>query len=128
MHLKRLVVFGALGPAIGFLVVCVLDHRIAGDIIRSAEITLPLTYAFDLGPLLLCAFLDFHMEPARWWERLAVVAFVGFVTVILLHLAMVGPKLTDLRVGLVGAIPAVLCCWLSIVAIQSGRQDHISVP
>jgi hypothetical protein len=125
--MKRCMLFGLIGPLFGFMIFCVLDHRIAEDIISSAAITLPLTYVFEIGPLLVCAFVDLHMDRQCWWERLTVAAFSGFVTVILLHLAILGPKFTTMYVGLVGAIPAVVCSGLSTIIIRpvpATRHNH----
>jgi peptidoglycan/LPS O-acetylase OafA/YrhL len=125
--MKRLLLFALLGPMVSLFVWCAIDRAIAKDILNAARITVPLMYAFAIGPLLLCAILDFYMEDARWWERLIMAAFAGFLTVTFAYWVLVptlvSAKLAVLQVGLVGAIPAMLCSWLANPKRLSSKCD-----
>jgi hypothetical protein len=108
---KRLLIFGLLGPALGFLVLWVLTRASAGSATKDIWIAIPAVYAFELMPFCVCALVDLHLEYQARWERLAAVAVTGFVTTcaVLLMPGFLGTKLYVLQFGLVGAIPAAIC-------------------
>jgi hypothetical protein len=116
--MKRFFTFGLLGPLLGFVVLCVVCWPLSGEVIRSAVIAIPATFAFLLVPLLLCALLDFFLDEMRSWERLLITAMAGFgITAVALFSfapALIGASqgLGILLICLCGAIPAVVCSWL----------------
>ena len=77
---KRLLIFGLLGPALGFLVLWVLIRTSAGSATKDIWIAIPAVYAFELMPFCVCALVDLHLENQARWERFAAVAATGFVT------------------------------------------------
>jgi len=105
----RILIFCLVGPAISCVVLAILGG--SSDVFAAA----PIIYIIGLVPFLLCALIDFFLERARLWERLAVAATAGFVTSVVAALAIgaMSQKFQSLQIGLVGAIPAMFCSLLA---------------
>jgi hypothetical protein len=69
------------------------------------------------NPLLDCS-VAFLVEEAKLWERLVVAAISGFATTAWM-IGAIPQKFQMLQIGLIGAIPAVLC---SLLAGKSNRS------
>ncbi len=128
--MRRFLIFGLLGPPLGSAVAgCVLlpafsfalgdpDHdSLRGPVVLV--LTLPVAYALGILPSLLVAALDWllatHGLALRW--RIAACMLFGFAASLLPALGPLregfihGPWI--LLGGLVGLVPAALCCWLA---------------
>lgn len=116
---SRILIFGLLGPAMSCVVLAILSEGF-GD---AAFVVVPVVLVVELAPFLICALIDFLFEEVRWWERLVVAAIAGFVTTFVAAL-MIGNITQDIRtlqIGLIGAIPAVVCSWLAQVTRSGAR-------
>jgi hypothetical protein len=112
---KRLLIFGLLGPALGYLVLWGLIRSESAVSVKLDWLFLALMYALQFIPLCVCGFVDFHLQDQWRWERLVAAVIAGFLT----HMAMVIIVFTPAaffafsRFSLVGVVPAVICSWLS---------------
>jgi hypothetical protein len=105
----RILIFCLVGPAISCVVLAILGG--SSDAFAAA----PIICVIELAPFLLCALIDFFLEKARLWERLVVAVTAGFVSSFIAALAIgaMSQKFQSLRIGLVGAIPAMFCSLLA---------------
>src|SRR5258705_8999994 len=111
--MTRFVIFGVLGPAASYLSFCLLSGWVAG---LSG---LPLAYAIEVVPFLLCALIDRSLENVRSWERVIVVGIAGFFTSAVampLAASVFFPRvgLGIMILGLLATIPAAVCSVLTI--------------
>jgi hypothetical protein len=116
--LRRLFIFGLVGPIGTYLCACVLTGWTA----RWAD--LPLAYEIALIPFFLCAFVDGCLHEARFRERAIVSGVVGFVTsaVALVVAASWLFPLLGFGVSILGLsaiVPAALCSILSMPAAEA---------
>ena len=113
---RRLLTFGLLGPISGYLVFLALSGDHAALVGRSVGLVMPLVFAVETVPFLICAIVDFFLENVRWWERVAVALVLGFLLTFFAVFALLpAATSTDWRLlplGFVGAIPAAICSWL----------------
>lgn len=113
---RRILVFGLLGPVLGYLVFLALSGDHAALVGRTVGLVLPLVFAVEVAPFLICAVVDFFMENVRWWERVVVAFLLGFLLTYAAVFALLpSAASTDWRIlplGLVGAVPAAICSWL----------------
>src|SRR4051812_6635123 len=104
---QRFLIFCLLGPALSCLVLAALDR----SFVEFWFVAAPIAMVVVLAPLLLCALIDLFFEEARLWERLVTATIAGF-TLTFIAAWVIGATWQDIRtlqVGLVGAIPAVIC-------------------
>jgi hypothetical protein len=108
---RRILIFSLLGPALSCLVLAALDR----SFLNLWVIAAPITVVVVLAPLLLCALIDLSLEEARLSERLVTMAISGFMLTFIATwmIGATSQNIRALQVGLVGAIPAVICSWLS---------------
>ena len=108
---RRVVIFCLLGPVLSCLVLAVQSRSFRDFWV----VAVPVTVVVVSMSLLLCALIDFYFEDERLWERVATAAISGFISTFLAAF-LVGATFQNIRtlqIGLVGAIPAVICSLLS---------------
>ena len=111
--MRRVLVFGLLGPAASYLSFCFLTgwHARWGD--------LPLAYGIEVIPFLLCALIDFWLDEAPLWERFVVAGIAGFlgsaVAVSVAAITLFHGNIAFAVLGFCAAIPAAVCSLLSAV-------------
>ncbi|HEY4250087.1 MAG TPA: hypothetical protein VGM87_02750 [Roseomonas sp.] len=124
MTLRRFLVFGLLGPPLGFVVgfwglVPALNWAMDG---RSGfdwhqMVLLPLAYAMGIVPALLTALVDAAIAQRGWrWRPLWTAAFAFAASFTPLGTLLVAGYLTSpwiLLWGLIGAVPGLVCSALS---------------
>jgi hypothetical protein len=127
--MKRFLIFGLLGPALGFVTFfwvllqamnALLGARATFDIHQL--VLLPLAYAFGIVPALLAALVD-HLLARRgvrgrivWTTLFSYVA--GFFPILLSMLDVTTRGWFWLLFGLIGAVPGAICSWLSGAAAE----------
>lgn len=115
--MRRILVFGFLGPAMSFLVVALLADLGGAHVFAQWQFFLGIVYGLALIPSLLCAWLDHQLAQATPWRRIATVATIAALmtlTVVLFISGLTGnAQLQVLMFGLAGALPAAVCSWLS---------------
>jgi hypothetical protein len=119
---SRILIFCLLGPAASYVVLAALSEGFPSFLSASdALVAVPAVYVVELAPFLLCALIDFFIEEAKLWERLVVAAISGFATTFIAAwmIGAIPQKFQMLQIGLIGAIPAVLC---SLLAGKSNRS------
>ncbi len=122
--MKRFLIFALLGPLLGALVMMLVVLPLAGwreglgfkfdqGHLLLLVVAVPLGYVVGIVPALLVATLDWCLKGAAW--RVAWSALAGGVACLLIPLVFkmgqAGPFIMGL--GLVGAVPAAVCSWLS---------------
>jgi uncharacterized membrane protein len=113
---RRILIFALLGPALGSVVLAALTGGFPGFLASSdALVIVPGVFAVTLLPFLLCAAIDFLLEDAKWWERLAAAAIAGLVTSFIAArtTGAITQHVRTLQLGLIVAIPAMVCSWLA---------------
>jgi len=122
--MKRLLIFGAIAPPLGFVVAFWVMLQIANWLAGSpttfdvAQIMmLPTIYLVGLTPALLAAWFDHVLAKRNVAYRIALTALFGYA-ISYLPLAGVyrvgfahGPEI--LLFGLIGAVPSEVCSWLA---------------
>ena len=122
--MKRLLIFGAIAPPLGFVVAFWVMLQIANWLAGSpttfdvAQIMmLPTIYLVGLIPALLAAWFDHALAKHNVAYRIALTALFGYA-ISYLPLAGVywvgfahGPEV--LLFGLIGAVPSAVCSWLA---------------
>jgi hypothetical protein len=122
--MKRFLIFGLLGPALGFVTFFWLLLQVMNALLGARAmfdihqlVLLPLAYAFGIVPALLAALVDHvlarrHASRRILWTALFSYA-AGFIPILSPAFAgeMHGPYL--LLFGLIGAVPGAICSWLS---------------
>ncbi|TWA90340.1 hypothetical protein [Bradyrhizobium stylosanthis] len=116
--MKRLLIFGLLGPALTYL-----SMDLATRTAARWWWPQPAIYLVVLVPLLLTGFADRSLRNARLWERLVSAGFVGFVTSGL-ACALAYRDLGALMFGFRAAIPAIAC---SLVAAATDAPESTSI-
>jgi hypothetical protein len=124
--IKRVAIFGVLGPALGYLV-SALSVPSGAYLGMSTKATVIGIILIELIPMLLCGLIDFYLREHLWWKRLGAVAAAGFVMVGLTPLVFfsrLNLVLASLHgFGIMGAIPAAICSWLSNMEPRNGRTN-----
>lgn len=114
---KRMLIFGLLGPALGYLVLFALTLSVVGLDVKFRLIDLAAFYLLVLIPFSVCVFVDLHLQNQWWWERIAAASIaqfiVSYVVMLIVLPAVVFLVAGNLWFGLVGAIPAAICSWLA---------------
>ena len=122
--MKRLLIFGAIAPPLGFVVAFWVMLQIANWLAGSAItfdvaqiMMLPTIYLVGLTPALLAAWFDHALAKHNVSYRIALTALFGYA-ISYLPLAVVywvdfahGPEV--LLFGLIGAVPSAGCSWLA---------------
>jgi hypothetical protein len=115
----RFPLFAFLGPFIGYLVFIVLGGGFRSHAAESFVIVLPFALMAGLLPALATAALDrlIEMWGPESFQRYLLTGLVGYAAAYLLmlgNLLEISP-LIQLRYdwGLIGAIPAVICSWIT---------------
>jgi hypothetical protein len=122
--MKRLLIFGAIAPPLGFVVAFWVMLQIANWLAGSpttfdvAQIMmLPTIYLVGLTPALLAAWFDRALARRNVSCRIALTALFGYA-ISYLPLAAAfwmgfayGPEV--LLFGLIGAVPSAVCSWLA---------------
>ena len=90
------------------------DH--AALVGRTVGLVMPMVFAIEALPFLVCAVVDSLLENVRWWERMAMAFLLGFVLTFFAVFALLpAAASTDWRLlplGFVGGMPAAICSWL----------------
>ena len=134
--MKRLLIFGAIAPPLGFVVAFWVMLQIANWLAGSpitfdvAQIMmLPTIYLVGLTPALLAAWFDHVLAKRNVAYRIALTALFGYA-ISYLPLAGVywvgfarGPEV--LLFGLIGAVPSAVCSWL---AVERQAPDLVPSP
>jgi hypothetical protein len=138
--MKRYLIFAALGPFLGGLLLLLIttglsgywaraDLSGAGKLLVAFVKTLQFNYLFGILPAMICAAVDDIVSHIRWISaaiRMLVVGVMAFFAAAILY----GSKGADSGVaqfglyGMVGLIPAMLCSWLSHAAME---KQHATV-
>jgi hypothetical protein len=125
--IARILTFGLLGPLLGYLVFLTLSGDHAALVGRTVGLVMPLVFAIESLPFLICAVVDFFLENVRWWERVAISFLLGFLLTFFAVFALLPTAaITDWRLlplGLVGAIPASVCSWLVASRVCFNRAE-----
>jgi Family of unknown function (DUF5413) len=122
--MKRLLIFGAIAPPLGFVVAFWVMLQIANWLAGSpitfdvAQIMmLPTIYMVGLIPALLAAWFDHALAKRNVAYRIALTGLFGYA-ISYLPLALAywvgfahGPEV--LLFGLIGAVPSAVCSWLA---------------
>jgi hypothetical protein len=116
---RRWSIFIVIGPLVGFLVLVALGGGFQSHAVEAFVLVLPFAMVAGFAPAIVTASFDYLFE--KWGlqqlHRLIGVALVGYGAVYLLtvaNLAEATPLVPlEFRWGLVGAVPAVICSWLS---------------
>jgi hypothetical protein len=115
----RFALFGVLGPFIGLLVAIALGGGFKSNAAESFVIVLPFAFLVGVIPALAAAALDriFEVWGARSLQRYLLAGLAGYAAAYLLmieNLFETSPLL-QFRYdwGLIGAIPAVICSWIT---------------
>ena len=120
--MKRILIFGLLGPFLSLMVLCAPTAIKSFSALPHVFLTmLPFAYTFGLGLMAIAGVADWLLA-GRKWLRIAASAAAAYVAVIVFQY-MTGP-LVMLSLGLVGAIPAAVCSWLSSNQ-QGGAQSPV---
>jgi len=127
--MKRYLIFGAIGPFVGGLLMLFAitvasgywtqtDWREVGKFFGTFVKTLQYSYLFGVVPALMIGAIDdilYHVQRVPPWVRICIVGAIGFTVTELLY----GSRGPDSGVtqfilyGLVGGVPAVLSSWLA---------------
>jgi hypothetical protein len=117
--MKRFVIFLLLGPLLGYLVFLVRGAA-AGDILGGfigAIFGLPFAYLFGLPIVIIMWVEDWLLsDKITLGTKIATSACVGYIGSIVMLLALSARHIQIAHIlsfGLVGAIPAATCSWLS---------------
>ncbi len=122
--MKRLLIFAAIAPPLGFVVAFWVMLQIANWLAGSPStfdvaqiMMLPTIYLVGLIPALLAAWFDHAVAKHNVSYRIALTALFGYA-ISYLPLAVVywvgfghGPEV--LLFGLIGAVPSAACSWLA---------------
>ncbi|MBR0704413.1 DUF5413 family protein [Bradyrhizobium diazoefficiens] len=117
--MRRWSIFVLIGPLVGFLVLVALGGGFQSHAVEAFLLMLPFAMVAGVVPAIITASFDYLFE--KWGlqqlHRLIGVAIVGYGAAYLLtfaNLAEATPLVFfEFRWGLVGAVPAVICSWLS---------------
>jgi uncharacterized protein DUF5413 len=138
--MKRYLIFAALGPFLGGLLLLLIttglsgywaraDLSGAGKLLVAFVKTLQFNYLFGILPAMICAAVDDIVSHIRWISaamRMLLVGVMAFFAAAILY----GGKGADSGVaqfglyGMVGLIPVMLCSWLSHEAMA---KQHVTV-
>jgi hypothetical protein len=132
--MKRLLIFGLLGPPLGFVtafwgLLQILNWAIGekNTFDYHQVVLLPFAYAIGLVPALIVGIFDAALESRRVGGRIvwttAFAYIVGFLPLLGAFIAgfIHGPYL--IFVGLVGAIPGAICSWLATDKQSAARHN-----
>jgi uncharacterized membrane protein YjdF len=134
--MKRLLIFAAIAPPLGFVVAFWVMLQIANWLAGSPNtfdvaqiMMLPTIYLVGLIPALLAAWFDHALARRNVAYRIALTALFGY-TITYLPLAVAfwigfagGPDV--LLFGLIGAVPSAVCSWL---AVERQAPDLVPSP
>jgi hypothetical protein len=119
--MKRFLIFTVLFPPLALVIFNAPDVIMRHDFRLLDLVTLSLAYTFAVIPALILAWVD------QAFHRLGGTTIVGAAIAYLAALSIGFPFLdyrATLMIGLIGAIPAAVCSWLSSlssrVAIRNG--------
>lgn len=119
--MKRFSIFLIVGPILGYVVMLIMSDGLKGiSVIFGVGflLFLPFAFIFGLGPALIAAVADLALERsgvvsvARWFAT----GLIGYLATYLLSLNSYfadHPLSFDYGMGLIGAVAAVACSWLS---------------
>ena len=127
--MKRYLIFGAVGPFVGGLLMLFAitvasgywtqtDWREVGKFFGTFVKTLQYSYLFGVVPALMIGAIDdilYHVRRVPPWLRMGIVGAIGFTVSELLY----GSRGADAGVmqfilyGLVGGVPALMSSWLA---------------
>lgn len=122
--MKRMMIFGLLGPPVGYIVFLGQGIRltsVVSDVFLFTAgfwLLLPFAYIFGLIPALVCAIFDWLLSSYKRSIRFAFIGFLGGL-VCFLPFTYGDPThfrwswLQSLSFALIGAVPAIVCSWLS---------------
>jgi hypothetical protein len=116
---RRWAIFGLIVPFVGFLIFIGLAGGFQSHAVESFLVVLPFAMGAGFVPAMVTAAFDRVFE--RWGvqqlDRLLRIAIVGYGAAYLLMLENMfetTPLVSfQYRWGLIGAVPAILCSWLS---------------
>jgi hypothetical protein len=117
--MKRILVFTVLFPPLALVIFNAPDVIMRHDFRLLDLVTLSLTYTFMVIPALILAWVD------HAFHSLAGTTIAGAAIAYLAALSIGFPFLdyrATLMIGLIGAIPAAVCSWLSSEK-QNGRAQ-----
>ena len=117
--MRRFAIFGLIGPCVGFLVFVGLGGGFQSHAVESFLIVLPFGIVAGFVPAMVTATFDrlFETWGLQQLDRFIRIAAVGYGAAYLLmleNLFETTPLISfQYRWGLIGAVPGVLCSWLS---------------
>jgi hypothetical protein len=125
--MKRFLIYALLGPPVGFAVLIVmtalLTPRMRGTpdnaLFGAVALAIPAAYLVGLLPAMIVAVVDLLLSKRKLalWPRICACTAAGYIVTMLgtygFRLPPNGRFLLFGLFGLVGAIPAALCAWLS---------------
>jgi hypothetical protein len=120
--MKRILTYICLGPPLGlgvlFLVLLVVEPGTRSDVVLGLALPfflLPYAYLAGIVPALIVCAIDWLLaKRLELWPKVAVCTVVGYVaTVVGMFGIHVIPSVKVALFGMVGAIPAAICSWLS---------------
>jgi hypothetical protein len=130
--MKRYLIFAALVPLLGGFFLLLATTVTSGywtetnwsevaKFLAAFVKTLQYSYLFGLVPALIIAAVDdilFHVKRLAWFARLLILGVIAFTAAELLYGSR-GPDSGPTQFvlyGLVGFVPATICCWLAHLA------------
>jgi hypothetical protein len=120
--MKRMVIFGGLGPPIAFVVsfwalIPLFNWSVGGPSVFDLHqlVLLPMFYIMGLGPALLAGLFDDYLAGRGTKLRVLWCGLGGLVVsfIPILGAAIFFRAWFMLLFGLVGAIPAIICSWMA---------------
>jgi hypothetical protein len=122
--MKRILIFAAVAPPLGFIIAFWVMLQIAnwmagapGTVDLHHVVMLPTVYVFGMIPALLMAWFDHVLAQRRICYRIALTALFAYA---LSYVPLLGAfrlgfmhEPSVLLLGLIGAVPAALCSWLA---------------
>ena len=120
--MKRFLIFAILGPLIGLMIMLGISWFLAGNFgypgVRFWVYGLPLAYVLGLAPALVAGAANWLLaSKLTFWLRVGATFCAGYIVTVLTGFVIFDTRYTSLpevlAFGLVGAIPAAICSWLS---------------
>jgi hypothetical protein len=122
--MKRLLIYTLLGPPIGLAVVLAITapfeplvrDNLDRALLGAVALAIPFSYPAGLLPAIIVAVVDqlLAKRGLALWPRICACAGAGYVVTMLgAYGFRLPPNGRYLLVGLVGAVPAAVCAWLS---------------
>ena len=122
--MRRVFLFVFVGPLLGYICILLWNHTVLG--LGSPRFTfLFVLFAYVSGfvPAFIACAVDYYLDAHRY--RVVLTTVVGCVATVLFVVVVSLPKIPPLSdllwYGLIGAIPAAICSWLSGIRLLGFR-------